>query len=101
MPSIGVENSIFKFSEHLAITKEDKWDDHNYDFTYFLGDKIWLEISEIENLLTIFRDDISEYDKKEIDSIILYFRPMFKYSLKIGEKVIPLTQRIGLDDIWE
>ena len=101
MPSIGVENSIFRFSEYLVRNKISKWDDYQYDFTYFLSDKDSLEFSEIENLLTIFKVDISEYDKKTIDSIISYFRPMFKYSLIYEGRVISLTHRISLDDIWD
>lgn len=102
-PSIGVEESIFKFTSNVAYNQETEWmsDDYNYDFSYFLGDKIVLTIDEVKNLLTIFKDDISEYDKATISEIIEYFRPMFKYSLKWENRVIPLDQRVGLKNIWD
>jgi len=102
-PSIGVEESIFKFTSAVAYNQEFEWmaDDYNYDFSYFLGDRTVLTVDEVKNLLTIFRDDISDSDKATTSEIIDSFRPMFKYSLKWNDRVIPLDQRVGLKNIWD
>jgi len=55
---------------------------------------------EIENLITIFNDDL---DKKEIDKIneiIEEFSKSIKYTLKIGKKVIDLQSKIQLKEIF-
>ncbi len=101
-PSIGVEESIFRFSSINANYNILKWDEHNYDFSYFLPlEQNHLKYNEIENLLTVFEDDLNEDSKQVVDEILNYFKPMLKYSLKINNEVILLDQRVSLRTIWD
>lgn len=100
-PSIGVEESIVLFSTEMASIGEEKWDYMSYDFCYFLGDKLELTTEEIKNILLIFNEDMDINEKKDVDEIVNYFRPMFKYSLKINNKIINIDGRIGLKTIFK
>jgi hypothetical protein len=68
LPCIGVEQSITKYlfkMEHLGLSN--KYLDKSFNFMYFVSDKNNLSETEIENLLTIFNDDMEEEDKEKID----------------------------------
>ena len=101
LPSVGIENSLTNF---LIIKSEEpdavKYNDYFYDFTYFVGDKNYLNYSEIENLLQIFNFDIDEYEMLVVKEIIEEFSPIQKYSLFKNGKVIELNSKIDLEKIW-
>lgn len=102
LPSIGVENCLTNF----LIDKSDevdveKYNDYNYDFIFFLGNKKAITYKEIENLIQIFNEDIEVEDLKKVGKIIKMFQPIQKYSLKRGDKVIEITSKIDLEKIWK
>lgn len=102
LPSIGIENSLTNF---LIIKSEEpdavKYNDYFYDFTYFVGDKNYLNYSEIENLLHIFNFDIEDDEMSKIKDIINEFSSIQKYSLIKNGKVIELNSKIDLEKIWK
>lgn len=102
LPSIGIENSLTNF---LIIKSEEpdaiKYNDYFYDFTYFVGDKNYLNYSEIENLLHIFNFDIDDNEMSVIKDIIDEFASIQKYSLIKNGKIIELNSKIDLEKIWK
>jgi len=102
LPSIGVENCITKY----LIDKSDeygvaKYNEFNYDFIFFLGNKRSITFNEIDNLIQIFNYDIEESDSKKIGKVIKMFQPIQKYSLKRGDKIIEINSKIDLEKIWK
>ncbi len=102
LPSIGIENSLTNF---LIIKSEEpdasKYNHYFYDFTYFVGDKNYLNYSEIENLLQIFNFDIDEYEFKKVKDIVEEFSLIQRYSLIKDGKIIELHSKIDLEKIWK
>jgi len=78
----------------------DEFAKSSYDFLYFLGGKTGLTNDEIENLIIIFNEELSDEDKETISYIVDEFRPFSKYSLKTTNGVIALDG-IDLKHIWE
>jgi hypothetical protein len=102
LPAIGVEDSI---TNYLINKSNDldavKYNDYNYDFAYFLGNKNKITYDEIENLVHIFNFDLSDDEKKKIKKIVNTFQTLQKYSLRKGNRVIDLTSKINLQQIWK
>jgi len=102
LPSIGVENCVTNY----LIDKSDdydvaKYNEFNYDFIFFLGNKRSVNFNEIDNLIQIFNYDIEESDSKKIRKVIKMFQPIQKYSLKRGNKIIEINSKIDLEKIWK
>jgi len=102
LPSIGVENCvtnylISKSDDHDAV----KYNEYNYDFIFFLGNKRSVTFNEVDNLIQIFNYDIELEDRKKIKKIIKSFNPIQKYSLKRGNKIIEINSKIDLEKIWK
>lgn len=102
LPSIGVENSLTNF----LILKSNEVDsaaynNYNYDFTYFLGNKNLLNYKEIENLIQIFNFDMDDEEKLKLKSVIKTFLPLQRYSLKKDGKIVEMNSKINLCKIWK
>lgn len=102
MPSIGVEDSVTRFLVKKAHgSNSNYYNDQNYDFLFFLGDKNQLTDDEIENLILIFNQDIDDIEKNRIKSIIIKFKNLIGYSLKVDNKIIDLKSNLDLENIWK
>lgn len=102
LPSIGIENSltnylISKSSEPDAL----KYNDYSYSFTYFLGNREFVTFSEIDNLIEIFNHDLEDEESNKVDSIVESFIPMQRYSLVKNSRVIEMSSKINLQEIWK
>ena len=102
LPSIGVENCVTNY----LIDKSDdydvaKYNEFNYDFIFFLGNKRSVNFNEIDNLIQIFNYDIEESDSRKVRKVIKMFQPIQRYSLKRGNKVIEINSKIDLEKIWK
>jgi hypothetical protein len=102
LPSIGIENCVTNY----LISKSDdydavKYNEFNYDFIFFLGNKRSINFNEIDNLIQIFNYDIEESDSKKLRKVIKMFQPIQKYSLKRGDKIIEINSKIDLEKIWK
>lgn len=102
LPSIGVENSLTNFLI-VKSNEEDSfnYNNYNYDFTYFVGDKSNLKFREIENLIQIFNFDMDKEDMKKMKYVIKIFLPLQRYSLKKDGKVVEMNSKINLEKIWK
>lgn len=101
LPTTGAESALTRFLYEMSQQNRLKeFTEVSYDFLYFLGGKTGLSNDEIENLITIFNDEMSDDDKQTISSIVEEFRPFSKYSLKTAVGVVPLDG-IDLKHIWE
>jgi hypothetical protein len=99
MPSIGVESSLTYF---IASKKnQKKWTGLNYDFTFFVNNKTNLTFSEIENLVTIFNDDIDDKERNIIKNIKEQFTDLVGYSLRLDGSVIEIKSKLDLETIWK
>ncbi len=102
IPSIGVENCLTQFLIAKSYEPNSiKYNAISYDFLYFLGHKSQLSFSEIENLIQIFNEDLSQIDKDRIRNVIVQFSLFGKYSLKRDSQVIEITSKIDLEKIWK
>ena len=102
LPSIGLENSLTRF----LLSKSNrpgsgKYNDYNYNFTFFLGDKRSLSFPEIDNLIQIFNYDMDAKEIKKVKSIVKMFRHIQNYSLKKDGKIININSKIDLEKIWK
>jgi hypothetical protein len=102
MPSIGIENCLTNF----LVSKSDKpdsnkWNDYNYDFLFFVGNKNNLTFDEIENLVTIFNFDIESSEQSKIRKIVKAFMSVVGYSLQIDGKIVDVKSKLDLETIWK
>src|ERR1035437_4148128 len=95
IPSIGIETSVTQFLiEKSYATDADRYNHYEYNFMYFLGNKKRLTFNEIDNLIEIFNNDLSIEEKDKINNIISKFRGFAKYTLKDGNRLIDINNRI-------
>ena len=101
LPSIGIENSLTNFlMSKIHEIDADKYNYYFYDFTYFVGNKKELTLSEIENLIQVFNYDIEESEMNKIKNILKTFEPIQKYSLIKDGYIIDINSKIDLEKIW-
>ena len=102
LPSMGVENSLTQFLINKSYENgAEKYNEYKYSFVYFVGNKEHLTTDEIENLIQIFNYDMDSDEIEKVDNIIKSFSSLQRYTLKKGEKVIEITSRINLEEIWK
>lgn len=102
LPSIGIENSVTAYLIEKSYEQNaEKFNQYNYNFTYFLGNKDTLSFQEIENLIQIFNFDIDREERILIDKIVSNMNSIQKYSLRKGKRVIDLNAKLNLEKIWK
>lgn len=102
LPSMGLETCLTNFLIDKSTQLDSiKYNNYDYDFTYFLSDKKRISFSEIENLIHIFNFDIDVEEKIKIKKIIGLFQPIQRYSLRKGSKIIEINSQIDLENIWK
>jgi hypothetical protein len=102
LPSIGIENSLTNFLINKSYDEDSsRYNDYSYNFTYFLGDKEFVSFDEIENLIQIFNFDMDEEEVDKTDRLVKMFIPLQKYSLKRNNKIIEMSSKINLQEIWK
>jgi len=102
LPSIGIENSLTNFLINKSYDEDSSnYNDYSYNFTYFLGDKEFLTFEEIENLIQIFNFDMEEDEVDKTDNLVRRFIPLQRYSLIKNNKVIEMSSKINLQEIWK
>jgi hypothetical protein len=77
-----------------------KWNNYNYDFLFFVGNKNNLTFSEIENLVTIFNFELDHVEQEKIRKIVEEFMVVVGYSLQMNDKVIDVKSKLDLETIW-
>jgi len=95
LPSVGVENCVLDY-----IFSVDEDIDRNYDFLFFLGNKKYLSNDEVDNLVTIFTDDLDDNEKGKIKQIIKLIYPAISYTLKWNNKIINLDLKIDFETLF-
>jgi hypothetical protein len=102
MPSIGVENCVTNYLlKKINDSNSDYFNNKNYDFLFFLGNKNYLSDEEIENLIIIFNEDLDDDEKSKIKSIIHKFQNLIGYSIRVNDKIIDLKSNLDLENIWK
>lgn len=102
LPSIGIENSLTTFLIDKSYSDNaERYNDYSYNFTYFLGDREFVSFPEIENLIQIFNFDMDEEEVEKTDNLVRMFMPLQKYSLKRNNRIIELSSKINLEEIWK
>lgn len=102
LPSIGIENSLTNFLIRKSYEEDSSiYNDYTYNFTYFLGDKNILTFEEIENLIQIFNFDMEQEEVEKTDDLVRMFIPLQKYSLIRNNKIIEMSSKINLEEIWK
>lgn len=102
LPSIGIESSVTDFIKESAINGSlGKFSDKSYDFMYFLGNRNSLDYNEVENLITIFNDELGNSEKDIVTKIINDFSSFSRYSLKSDDGEILEMGDLDLSRIWD
>lgn len=102
LPNIGIEDSVTEFLlYYIEEDKESLYNNYDYDFVYFLGNKKIIKMEEIENLILIFNKDLDTDDKKKIKQIIDKFAILRRYSLIVNDEIIEISSRLDLKNIWK
>jgi hypothetical protein len=102
LPSIGIENSLTNFLIKKSYEEDsNKYNGYNYNFTYFLGDKEFINFDEIENLIQIFNFDMESDEFQKTEDLVRLFIPLQRYSLIKNNKVIEMSSKINLQEIWK
>lgn len=100
-PTIGVENCLTQFLLDKSFKSDSKaWNNYNYDFIFFLGNKNNLTFEEIENLVTIFNFDLENSELDKIKRIVQTFSGVVGYTLRSGTRLIDLKSKLDLKTIW-
>jgi hypothetical protein len=102
LPTIGVENSLTSFL--IEKSYEDGcevYNDYSYSFTHFISDRESLTFAEIDNLIEVFNFDMDEEEKKKISEIIEMIKPIQRYTLIKGNRVIEMGAKLDLWNIWK
>ena len=102
LPSIGLENTLTNYLIKKSGDEDAaKYNEYNYNFTYFLGDRKQMTFDEIENIIQIFNFDMDEEEVEKTDDIVKKFIPLQRYSLIKNGRVIEISSKINLQEIWK
>ena len=102
LPSIGLENTLTKYLINKSRDEDaSKYNEYNYNFTYFLGDKKKMTFAEIDNIIEIFNFDMDEDEIKKTNDVVKRFIPLQRYSLIKNGREIEISSKINLKDIWK
>lgn len=102
LPSIGIENSLTHYLiERSYDSDAEKYNDYNYNFTFFLDGKERLNFEEIDNLIQIFNFDIDEDEKIKVEDAVERIKPMQRYSLIKNGRIIDMSSKLNLEKIWK
>jgi len=102
LPSIGIENSLTNFLIKKSYEEDSSnYNEYNYNFTYFLGDKAFINFDEIENLIQIFNFDMEPEEFEKTNDLVKMFIPLQRYSLVKNNKIIEMSSKINLEEIWK
>jgi len=97
LPSVGVENCLV---DYLFKENDSNGVKNNYDFLFFLGNKNYLSDNEINNLITIFTEDLDEKEKEKIEEIVDTIYPAIGYTLKYNNKIVDLDMKIDFETLF-
>jgi len=100
IPSIGVEESLSNFLIGLDKDKYKYYDNLSYKFIYFLGNKSELSKDEIDNLISLFNEDMTDRDKSIIMDICLKFEDLNTYKIKTKMGLISVSS-INFSEIFK
>jgi hypothetical protein len=98
LPSVGVENCLVEYI--CALDDRGEYTDVNYDFLFFLGNKNYLSYDEMDNLVTIFNEDLDDIEKEKISNIIKLIYPAIGYTLKWNNKIVGLDMKIDFEKLF-
>lgn len=102
LPSKGVENSLTEYlSRNVSDESAHKLSSYSYDFIYFLGNRNMITFDEIDNLIELFNDDMSEDTKIIVSDIVVKFSKMISYNLIKNGRQIELRSKIKMSTIWK
>jgi len=102
MPSIGSESSLDNYfntkGSDLDFKKIQRC---NFHFLYFTNNKTTLTNNEIENLLIIFNEEISDEEQIKMSKSIDKFLKAFGYNFIKNNKIVDIKSKLDLKQIWK
>lgn len=102
LPSIGIEDSLTKYLiSKIDHPKADNWNHYSYDFIYFLCNKNKMTFNEVDNLISIFNDDMDDSEQKKVKNITKKFINVIGYSINKDGKTIDIKTKVDLENIWK
>ena len=101
LPSVGVENCLVEYIfDFLEEEDTENNFEYSYDFLFLMGNKNNLSIEEMDNLVTIFNEDLDDKEQSKITEIVKLIYPAIGYSLKSGNKIISLDLKIDFEKLF-
>lgn len=92
-PKCLIQEDVINFVLNTGLKRQKEIPERALNFIFFIKDKKRLKTEEIDNLLTIFSEELSDNDKKLINLIVQKFSGMNIYKLK-NNKVLNIDNLI-------
>ena len=101
LPSVGVENCLVSYISDMTEDSDvEDISENSYDFLFFLCNKNFLSKKEMDNLVTIFNEDLDEKEQSKISKIVKIIYPAIGYTLKSGNKIVSLDLKIDFEKLF-
>ncbi len=98
IPSIGVQNCLVDYVYQKEVNGENT--KLNYDFLFFLCNKNYLSEDEIDNLITIFNEDLEEKELAKVRDIVTKMAMAIPNTLKVGNSVINVDLKVDFENLF-
>ena len=98
IPSIGVQNCLVDYVYQKEVDGENT--KLNYDFLFFLGNKNYLSESEMDNLITIFNEDLEEKELDKIRNIVTKLAMAIPNTLKMGNVIVNVDLKVDFENLF-
>ena len=100
LPSVGVENCLVNYIYDFIEGEYNEQNENCYDFLFFMGNKNYLSNEEMDNLVTIFNEDLNEKEQDKISDIVKLIYQAIGYSLKCGNQIVSLDLKIDFEKLF-
>ena len=100
LPSVGVENCLVNYIYDFIESEYNEQNENCYDFLFFMGNKNYLSNEEMDNLVTIFNEDLTEKEQDKISEIVKLIYQAIGYSLKCGNNIVSLDLKIDFEKLF-
>ena len=91
LPTMGIEDCLARY----IFGKKEIKKEYNFYFVYFLGNKNYLSFNEIDNLMSLFNEDMSSEEHDKIEEIVNTFKTW--NDIKLIHKGFEVDLKYNLD----
>lgn len=97
LPSMGIEDCLARY----IFEKKDLKKEYTFYFVYFLGNKNYLSYNEIDNLLSLFNEDMNPEEYNKIEKIVNTFKEWNNFKLQYKGFEVDLKYNLDLRNVFD